>query len=337
MALNAPITAHSQAAFQQGLTLGTHIAIKTYNRTLNRVDAALYLTTIISRLQGRASRAFEPEIAQVSEAIAHELRRLENFLDHERRAIQKLFKAALPLKEPRSLIYTQPVEVLPRVRTPQASDYIRLIGQLEQTIRQLDQLWALGALIEVEHLQRQNELFRSFIRVCQGIERLARGLARRVQGQDREGRGVYRDMLMKRTGRSPGQEKPESIPAEESENMTGQEAASLVEMETLAFHWSATSPETDPAADPEAPPSSAAPAPDSSASAFEAPVADRRVWAAEADAPESGSETVPASVETGACVSDAASVVEAVTTDPGVKPTRRPRIGEILAAARTSG
>ncbi len=306
MALNAPITAHSQAAFQSGLILGTHTAIKTYNRTLNRVDAALYLTTVISRLQGSASRLFEPEIAQVSEAMAHELQHLGNFLDHEGRAIQKRFRTALQQTEHSRLIYTQPAEVTPRVRTPKASDYIRLIGQLEQTSRQLDQLWALGALTELEHLQRQNDLFRKFSRVCQTIERLAWGLARRVQGQDRDARGVYREMLLKRTGRDPGQEKPEPIPAEESENMTGQEAASLVDMEALASHWSAAA-ETDPAAS-----------------------------AAEADRRESGAETAPVSAETDAPVSAALPMVEAVTPEPGVKPTRRPRISEILAAARTA-
>ena len=323
MALNAPITAHSQAAFQSGLILGTHTAIKTYNRTLNRVDAALYLTTVISRLQGSASRLFEPEIAQVSEAMAHELQHLGNFLDHEGRAIQKRFRTALQQKEHSRLIYTQPAEVTPRVRTPKASDYIRLIGQLEQTSRQLDQLWALGALTELEHLQRQNDLFRKFSRVCQTIERLAWGLARRVQGQDREVRGVYREMLLKRTGRDPGQEKPEPIPAEESENMTGQEAASLVDMEALASHWSAAA-ETDPAANPEEPPSPTALAPDPAASAAEA---DRR---------ESGAQTAPVNAETDAPVSAAPPVVEAVTPEPGVKPTRRPRISEILAAARTA-
>jgi hypothetical protein len=205
------------------------------------------------------------------------------------------------------------------VRTPKASDYVRLIGQLEQTSRQLDQLWALGALTELEHLQRQNDLFRKFSRVCQTIERLAHGLARRVQGQDREVRGVYREMLLKRTGRDPGQEKPEPIPAEESENMTGQEAASLVAMEALAIHWSTASSETDPAA-----------------SAAEAPVADQQVLAAEADPSEPEAETVSAPAETAAPVSAATPVVEAVTPEPGVKPTRRPRISEILAAARTA-
>lgn len=318
MALNAPITAHSQAAFQSGLILGTHTAIKTYNRTLNRVDAALYLTTVISRLQGSASHRFEPEIAQVSEAMAHELQHLGNFLDHEGRAIQKRFRTALQQTEHSRLIYTQPAEVTPRVRTPKASDYIRLIGQLEQTSRQLDQLWALGALTELEHLQRQNDLFRKFSRVCQTIERLAWGLARRVQGRDRDARGVYREMLLKRTGRDPGQEKPEPIPAEESENMTGQEAASLVDMEALASHWSAAA-ETDPAA-----------------SAAEAPEPDRQVSVAEADLRESGAETAPLSAKTDAPVPAAAPVVEAVTPEPGVKPTRRPRISEILAAARTA-
>ena len=113
MALNAPITAHSQAAFQSGLILGTHTAIKTYNRTLNRVDAALYLTTVISRLQGSASRLFEPEIAQVSEAMAHAPQHLGNCLDNEVRACQKRVRTSLQQTEHCRRIYTQPAEVTP--------------------------------------------------------------------------------------------------------------------------------------------------------------------------------------------------------------------------------
>lgn len=341
MALNAPITVHSQAAFQDHLSLGTHTAVKTYNRTLNRVDAAFYLTTIIARLQGSASLTFEPEIAQVSEALAQELRRLERFLDQEKQVIQKRLNATPSLKESVSLIYTQPVEVTPRVRTPKGRDYVRLIGQLEHLARQLDQLWAVGALTDLEHLQRQREQFRNFSRACQVMERLARGLARRVQGQDRKVDVPYQDMLVKRTGRGPGQEKPDPVPAEDSERMTSQEAESLADLETLATHWSAAAPATDPVADLEAFTPPTVPGPDASASASETPVVDpdRRVLAAEADAAESGSEAASPHLEANPRIADEGpeiderSVPEGVWVAPTIAAvTRRPRISERLAA-----
>ena len=88
------------------------------------MDAALYLTTIISRLQGSASRIFESEISHVSDAIGYELRGLGSFLDSEHRTIQKLLKTATPTKEPSRLVYTQPTDVMLRVRTSKANDYV---------------------------------------------------------------------------------------------------------------------------------------------------------------------------------------------------------------------
>ncbi|MFZ1827641.1 MAG: hypothetical protein WAW42_02490 [Candidatus Competibacteraceae bacterium] len=307
MALNAPITAYSHAAFQSHLRLGTHTAIKTYNRTLNRVDAAFYLTTIIVRLQGSASLRFEAEITQVSGAIAQEVRRLERFLEQEQQVVKKRLNTLPPAKEPVHLVYTQPVEVAPLVRTPKGRDYVGLIGQLEQMTRQFDQLWAAGALTDLEHLQRQREHFRNFSRTCQVIERLARGLARRVQGHNQTVNVTYQDMLVKRTGRGPGQEKPDPVPAEDNEHMTDQEAESLADLETLAVGLEASMSPTLLGLDSSA-----------SVSETRATDPDPPVLAAPAEAVESGPEAPPRLDE-----------VLAMPTAAAVH--RRPRIIERLA------
>ena len=79
MILNPTLSNRSLAVMQQALCLASHVGIKTYNRTFRRMDAALYLAQVVVRVQGQASRDYEPEINQVNEAISAELKRLEDF------------------------------------------------------------------------------------------------------------------------------------------------------------------------------------------------------------------------------------------------------------------
>ena len=84
---------------------------------------------------------------------------------------------------------------------------------MEGAGRALDRAWYAGAVNTRERLDLENLLFRNCMRACGVIERLARGLARRVR-DDAEMPG-YRDMLVKRTGRGPGAANPPAVDAEE--------------------------------------------------------------------------------------------------------------------------
>ena len=236
MPLNAPIASRSRAVTRYPLTLATHVGIKTYNRTFSRVEAALYLAEVVAHVQGRASVAYAPEIAQVNDAIARELARLEAFATAESRWIARTLNRAGP---PDAIRYTEPARVDLTMRTPRARRYAALLALQEETLRALDAAWHAEALATRDHLARGDLLFRHFHRACGVIERLARGLARRVR-DDTTAPG-YRDMLVKRTGRGPRREEPPepADAAADAETMTADESASLRATEALVADWSA--------------------------------------------------------------------------------------------------
>ncbi|TVR63192.1 MAG: hypothetical protein EA420_08000 [Candidatus Competibacteraceae bacterium] len=238
MSLNAPIASRSRAVTRYPLTLATHVGIKTYNRTFGRVEAALYLAEVVAHVQGRASAAYAPEIAQVNDAIARELARLEAFATAESRWIARTLNRAGP---PDAIRYTEPARVDLTMRTPRARRYAALLALQEETLRALDVAWYAEALATRDHLARGDLLFRHFHRACGVIERLARGLARRVR--DDTATPGYRDMLVKRTGRGPQRDEPPepADAAADTETMTPDESASLRATEALVADWSAPS------------------------------------------------------------------------------------------------
>ncbi len=240
MALNPQINSRSLAVARKSLKLATHVGIKTYNRTFNRVDAALYLAQIVVRVQGAASRSYEREITQVNQAIDQELERLkQNVTQSQNRIKAQLQRANVSLKKP-EVAYTDPNPVDLTVRTPKARQFIQLLEALEQTAQSIDAAWYAGLLSDVEQLQRADVLWRHFQRSCGVIEALARGLVRRVQQNNSTVNSVYRDMLKSRTGWEPDTPTDDTDAAME---MTEQETQGLEATEALASSLS-VEPET---------------------------------------------------------------------------------------------
>lgn len=239
----------SRAVIRQPVELATHLGLKLYNRTFPRVEAALYLAEVIVHLQGRASRDYAEEIAQVNTAIARELDRLSAFADHEARQLGKL--AVDASGDAPAIQYTQAIRLDLTLRTPRARRYAVLLAELEQISRDLDKAWYDDALETPQRLEWERRLFRNVMRGCGVVERLARGLARRVR-DDRE-TPDYRDMLIKRTGRGPDADPAPAVIAEDAADMTAAEAASLQATEAMARALSST----PAAADDETPPPSA--------------------------------------------------------------------------------
>ena len=239
MSLNAPVSAHSRAVIRHPLTLATHVGLKTYNRTFGRVEAGLFLADVVTHLQGRASDAYAAEIAQVHAALARELDRLAALVTAQARWVAHVRRRhAPPGADADAIDYTQPARVELAMRTPKVRRYAELLARLEETLRALDAAWCAGAIDTPAQLQAGNLLFRQFHRGCGVIERLARGLARRVR-DDSEAPG-YRDMLIKRTGRGPERDEPPAPVVDEgAEAMTLGEAASLQATEALVADLSA--------------------------------------------------------------------------------------------------
>ncbi len=285
--LNPQVLDRSRAVVRQPIELATHLGLKLYNRTFPRVEAALYLAEVIVHLQGRASRDYAEEIAQVNTAIARELDRLSAFADHEARQLGKL--AVDASSDAPAIQYTQAIRLDLTLRTPRARRYAVLLAELEQISRDLDKAWYDDALETPQRLEWERRLFRNVMRGCGVVERLARGLARRVR-DDRE-TPDYRDMLIKRTGRGPDADPAPAVIAEDAADMTAAEAASLQATEAMARALSSA-----PAADDETPPPSAR-----SAEATE------RV------------ETAPVAAGEGAVSLDATETVETTPTDPAAE------------------
>ena len=338
MLLNAPVSSNSRAVICHPLDLATHLGLKTYNRTFRRVEAGLFLADVVAHLQGRASDAYAAEIAQVNVAIARELDRLAALVVAQARWIEHVVrKAARPPAES-AVRYTQPARVELAMRTPKARRYAELLAQLEQILRALDAAWYAGALDTPAQLQAGRLLFRHFHRACGVVERLARGLARRVR-DDGEAPG-YRDMLVKRTGRGPERAEPPAPVADEgAETMTADEAASLRATEALVADLSAAPAEPAPAAGLEA----SAPAAESPAPVAESPVLATGLEASAPVAEWAGN--APAGVEVteeespGAArfapgeTADEASPAEPLATTG----TRPRRLRDVLGGARAAG
>ena len=295
--LNPQVLDRSRAVIRQPVELATHLGLKLYNRTFPRVEAALYLAEVIVQLQGRASRDYAEEIAQVNTAIARELDRLSTFADHEARQLGKQVVDASD--EAPAIQYTQAVQLDLTLRTPRARRYAALLAGLEQISRDLDKAWYGGALETSQRLERERRLFRNVMRGCGVVERLARGLARRVR--DDSETPDYRDMLIKRTGRGPDADSAPAVIAEDAADMTAAEAASLQATEAMARALSSA-----PAAEDETPPPSAS---------SEEPGASALVG----KNPTETAETVPTAEGEGAVSLDATETAETTPTDPAAE------------------
>lgn len=246
--LNPRVLDRSRAVVRQPVELATHLGLKLYNRTFPRVEAALYLAEVIVHLQGRASRDYAEEIAQVNTAIGRELDRLTRFAENEARQLGKL--AGDASGDALEVQYTQAIRLDLTLRTPRARRYALLLAGLERTSRDLDKAWYGGALETPQRLERERLLFRNVMRGCGVVERLARGLARRVR--DDSETPDYRDMLIKRTGRGPDAEPAPAVHAEDAADMTAEEAASLQATEAMAQALSSTPVAEDETAPPSA-------------------------------------------------------------------------------------
>ena len=246
--LNPRVLDRSRAVVRQPVELATHLGLKLYNRSFPRVEAALYLAEVIVHLQGRASRDYAEEIAQVNTAIVRELDRLTHFAENEARQLSKL--AGDASGDAPEIQYTQTIRLELTMRTPRARRYALLLAGLERASRDLDKAWYGGALETPQRLERERRLFRNVMRGCGVVERLARGLARRVR--DDSETPDYRDMLIKRTGRGPEADPAPAVHAEDAADMTVEEAASLQATEAMARALSATPAAEDETAPPSA-------------------------------------------------------------------------------------
>lgn len=241
--LNPSVSGSSRPVFRLPVELATHLGLKTYNRTFPRVEAALFLADVIVQLQGRASRDYADEIDQVHDAIGKELDRLHALTTEHVNLVDRLCNGGkrrpATATPDLNIAYTQPTRVDLTMRTPQVRRYADLLAELEEMSRLLDQAWWDKQIRTARRLELENLLFRHCMKSTGIIERLARGLARRIR-DDQEAPG-YRDMLVKRTGRGP--DAAEAVPAEGSEAMTADEAASLQATEAFAMSLQATETE----------------------------------------------------------------------------------------------
>ena len=243
--LNPLVSGSSRSILRMPVDLATNLGLKTYNRTFPRIEAALFLADVIVQLQGRASQSYAEEIEQVQEAITKELDHLEALITEQAHRADKLCNGGKRRSTPDApsaldIDYTHAVRVDLAMRTPHVRRYADLLTELESTSRLLDQAWWSKQILTANRLKMENHLFRHCMKSTAIVERLARGLARRVR-DDQEAPG-YRDMLTKRTGRGP--EAAEAVVAEDREAMTANEAASLQATEALAASFQETEAET---------------------------------------------------------------------------------------------
>ena len=260
--LNPLVSGSSRSILRMPVDLATNLGLKTYNRTFPRIEAALFLADVIVQLQGRASQSYADEIDQVQEAIGKELDHLDALITEQAHLADKLCNGGKRRPTPDAsaaldIDYTHAVRVDLAMRTPHVRRYADLLATLEDISRLLDQAWWGKHILTANRLSMENHLFRHCMKSTAIIERLARGLARRVR-DDQEAPG-YRDMLVKRTGRGP--EAAEAVVAEDREAMTANEAASLQATEALTTSFQETEVETPEAlAATETPASTAHPA-----------------------------------------------------------------------------
>jgi hypothetical protein len=344
----------SQVLWSYPLTLATRGAIQTYNRTVRRVDAALYLAQIIVRVQGAASRQFAHEIDQVNAALDDELRRLEEMLAAQHGWLTK--RRAASALEAEGVIYTDPVTAPLALRTPKARRYAQALTTLDQTLQHLDCAWYDGVITDNERLQRNAQLARGFHRACGAMERLARGLAQRVRADDGAAplNATYQAMLIKRTGRGAGEASPEPPDTDAAlPMMTATEAAGLEEMERMAVDLAGpgtateappasasaeVTPESPGAADdtmPESPRAEAEVTPESSSAGIEAmPESLDTTAEATLESPGAADDTMPESSSAGveATLESPDTTAEVTPERPGAGTAALPPLTEATAA-----
>ncbi len=231
MALNPVITVKSLPVARQELTLATLVGIKTYNRTFRRVESSFYLTQVLVRVRGRASREFEAEIAAANQLIEDEFEQVEKRLTERRRALRKQLTNAGLHEQKHAAEYTRPTEIELTTRTPEAMRYGRMLKQLETTARMVDTLWYQGQINARQQLVSTNELYRWMQRLTGRVEQMGMELAYRVSDELRAPRATYQALLRKKLGVMP--ESGEPLQADEF-NMSAREARSLAMTEVLA-------------------------------------------------------------------------------------------------------
>lgn len=269
MALNPQITVKSLPVARQPLELATLTGIKIYNRTFRRVESSMYLSQIVVRVRGRASRAFEAEISAANGCIEKELAQLQGLLAQRNRQLNKQLAQAGLDRTRHAVTYTQPVNLELTTRTPEAMAYATHVLSAESAARTLDILWYQGQLTAADHLAFGYEVFRWMQTVTGRIEQWSMELARRVTDELRTPRSSYQALLRHKLGVNLQSSAP--LTADEF-HMNSREAQSLALTETLAEVLEHPAPADDTSspplatenAEPSIPP--AAPTTDSSSS-----------------------------------------------------------------------
>lgn len=231
MALNPQLNVKSLPVARQSLELATLTGIKIYNRTFRRVESSMYLSQIVVRVRGRASRAFEAEISAANECIQTEFEQLQRLLAERNRQLNKrLAQAGLDRKR-HVVVYTQPTTVELTTRTPEAMAYGENLKNAEFAARSLDILWYQGQLSTARHLESGYELFRWMQTVSGRIEQWSMELARRVTDELRTPRSSYQALLRHKLGVHLQSSAP--LKADEL-HMNNRETRSLALTEVLA-------------------------------------------------------------------------------------------------------
>lgn len=231
MALNPVITVKSLPVARREVTLATLVGVKVYNRTFRRVESSLYLTEVLVRVRGRASRDFEAEIAAANRLIREEFEQVETLLAERQRALRKQLTRAGLNERQHAVGYTHPTRLELTTRTPEAMHYGRLLLQLETTARLVDTLWYQGLVDARRQLVETRELYRWMQRLAGRVEQLGMELAYRVSDELRAPRATYQALLRKKLGVAP--EGGEPLQADEF-SMSAREARSLAMTEVLA-------------------------------------------------------------------------------------------------------
>ena len=231
MALNPQLNVKSLPVARQSLELATLTGIKIYNRTFRRVESSMYLSQIVVRVRGRASRAFEAEINAANECIQTEFEQLHRMLAERNRHLNKrLAQAGLDRKR-HMVVYTQPTTVELTTRTPEAMAYGENLKNAEFAARSLDILWYQGQLSTARHLESGYELFRWMQTVSGRVEQWSMELARRVTDELRTPRSSYQALLRHKLGVHLQSSAP--LKADEL-HMNNRETRSLALTEVLA-------------------------------------------------------------------------------------------------------
>ncbi len=191
----------------------------------------MYLSQIVVRVRGRASRAFEAEISAANGCIEQELDELHQRLAQRNRSLTKNLAQAGLDRTRHAVTYTQPVNLELTTRTPQAMVYAHHVRSAETAARALDILWYQGQLSAANHLASGYEMFRWMQTVTGRIEQWSMELARRVSDELRTPRSSYQALLRHKLGVNLQSSAP--LTADEF-HMSAREAQALALTETLA-------------------------------------------------------------------------------------------------------